>query len=60
MQTQATTEEELIKFVNEREDLEDFKKIRGGIIFRDALPRNCIGKLCRKVMRDWANEQIAK
>ena len=48
------SEEELIEFVNSK--VNDFKKIRGGIIFRDAIPRNTVGKLMRKKMRDWAEK----
>jgi len=42
----------LIQFVNGR--VAYFKQIRGGIIFQDSLPRNSMGKLVRKEMRDWA------
>ena len=45
---------ELIEFVNSK--VNDFKKIRGGIIFRDEIPRNTVGKLMRKRMRDWAEK----
>jgi len=47
------TEEELKKFVNDQTKV-DFKKIRGSIIFRDELPRNNVGKLVRRHMREWA------
>ena len=35
----------------------DYKKIRGGIIFRDAIPRNNVGKLVRRKMREWAEQE---
>ena len=36
----------------------DFKKIRGGIFFRDKIPRNNVGKLVRREMRDWAAKMV--
>ena len=39
-------EKEIANFVDERVD--DFKRLRGGVIFVDRLPRNPIGKLVRK------------
>jgi len=52
-------EQELTAFVNGK--LTDFKHIRGGVIFRDSMPRNSMGKLVRKEMRDWARSlQAAK
>jgi len=47
-------EKELIAFVNGK--VTDFKHIRGGIIFRECLPRNSMGKVVRKEMRDWARK----
>ena len=35
----------------------DYKRIRGGIIFRKEIPRNSVGKLVRKEMREWARKQ---
>ena len=51
------TENELIEFVNSQ--VIEYKKIRGGIIFRNEIPRNSVGKLLRKKMRDWAEQQEA-
>ena len=36
----------------------DFKKLRGGVIFRNELPRNSVGKLVRREMREWARKQM--
>ena len=49
------TEKELLDFFNNQ--VPNFKKIRGGIIFRNEIPRNPIGKLLRRNMRDWAESQ---
>ena len=35
----------------------DFKKIRGRVLFRDSVPRNTMGKLLRREMRKWAEQQ---
>ena len=48
------TEDEIISFVEERVD--DFKRIRGGVVFVDApLPRTMVGKLRRKDVRKMLN-----
>ena len=51
------TENELIEFVNSQ--VIEYKKIRGGIMFRSEIPRNNVGKLVRKKMREWAEQQEA-
>ena len=53
--TIQVTETELIKFVNSQ--VIEYKKIRGGIIFRDTIPRNNVGKLVRRKMREWAEQE---
>ena len=52
------SESELIEFVNSQ--VIEYKKIRGGIIFRNEIPRNNVGKLLRRKMREWALEQESK
>ncbi len=51
------TEAELCDFVNNQ--VTDFKRIRGGIIFRKEIPRNSVGKLVRRQMREWAKSQAS-
>ena len=48
--------EDIIQFVNNRVDA-DYKKLSGKVFLRSALPRNTIGKLLRREMRDWADLQ---
>ena len=47
--------EEIVEHVNKQ--VEDFKKIRGGIYFVDELPRNLQGKLLRRNLPDLVNEK---
>lgn len=51
------SEQQLIEYFNSR--VVNFKRIRGGIIFRDAIPRNLTGKLLRRNMRAWAENNCA-
>ena len=53
------TEEEIISYVNARVNA-DFKKIRGKVLFRSDLPRNTVGKLLRRDMREWAEKEATK
>ncbi len=55
LQESKELEKELTEHVNK--EVTDYKRIRGGIIFRKEMPRNSVGKLVRKRMRDWAKEQ---
>ena len=57
--TSKVTEEEIISFVNARVNA-DFKKIRGKVLFRSDLPRNTVGKLLRRDMREWAEKEATK
>jgi len=38
----------------------DYKKVRGGLLFRPSIPHNTSGKLLRREMRTWAREQVEK
>ena len=55
---QTLTEQEVLDHVNNK--VVDFKKIRGPILFRETIPRNSVGKLVRKEMRTWAQNQARK
>jgi len=50
------TTEDIKDYANARIKI-DYKKIRGDIILRDEIPRNSNGKLVRREMRKWAEEQ---
>jgi len=54
---QNANEEAIRDFVNQRVNA-DFKKIRGKVIFRNAIPRNSAGKLLRREMRKWAEHSV--
>ena len=50
------TEDEIRGYVNSRIE-EDYKKIRGPILFRnDPIPKNHMGKMARKEMKEWATK----
>ena len=53
---EGTTKDSILQFVNKQVDA-DYKKIRGKILFRNSVPRNSMGKLLRREMRKWAEEQ---
>ena len=55
----STSEQDIKKFVNGRVNA-DFKKIRGRVLFRNSVPRNTSGKLLRREMRRWAEEEAAR
>ena len=53
------SEEDIKEFVNGKVNA-DFKKIRGQVLFRKSVPRNTSGKLLRREMRLWAEEEAAR
>ena len=57
--SKKVSEEDIVRYVNSRVDA-DYKKIRGRVLFREVLPRNTSGKLLRREMRRWAEEEAEK
>ncbi len=53
---QATNPAEIESFLNDQ--VADFKKIRGGVLVQQSLPRTTIGKLKRRELRNWAREEF--
>ncbi len=51
-------ESDLIEHVNSQ--VADYKRIRGGVLIRNSIPRNSFGKLVRRTMRLWALEELKK
>lgn len=49
------TEDDIIKAVASS-GLEEFKHLRGGVVFAPTLPRNTIGKIMRRKLFDTFNE----
>lgn len=47
-------EEEVKKLVKGR--LADYKQLRGGVVYLDSIPRNTVGKILRKDLRDMAKK----
>lgn len=45
---------EVVDFVAER--VQDCKRITGGVVFVDGIPRNGVGKVLRRVLRGWGAE----
>ena len=55
----SVSEEDVKNFVNGKVNA-DYKKIRGRVLFRKSVPRNTSGKLLRREMRRWAEEEAAR
>jgi 4-coumarate--CoA ligase len=53
---QATAEEEIVRFVEER--VARHKRITGGVVFVEAIPKNPSGKILRKWLRERAKEEV--
>lgn len=52
------TAEDVINFVNERAS--PAKRLRGGVVFVDEIPRNPSGKILRRILRDMLKKQKSK
>lgn len=49
------TSEEVFKWVEER--AANYKKLRGGVLFVEAIPKSPAGKILRKVLREEAKKE---
>lgn len=50
----SLTEQEVVDFVNR--DASPAKKLRGGVIFVDEIPKNPSGKILRRQLRDFLSQ----
>lgn len=50
------SEEQVKDFVKGR--LADHKQLRGGVVYLDSIPRNAVGKILRKDLRDMAKKEL--
>lgn len=48
---------DLVDFVAER--LAPYKRLTGGVVLVDTIPKNPSGKILRRVLRDWAKGELA-
>ena len=49
----SLTEEEVKIYVTQR--LAKYKRLEGGVVFVDAIPKSPSGKILKRVLRDWGN-----
>lgn len=49
------THEEVAKWVEER--VAQYKKLRGGVLFVDSIPKSPAGKILRKILREEAKKE---
>lgn len=54
--SQRTTKEEIVRFVEAR--VAKYKRITGGVVFLNVIPKNPSGKILRKWLREQANEKV--
>ncbi len=52
---EGVQETELVDFLAAR--VGEQKRLHGGVMFADSIPRNSVGKLLRREMRRWAQEK---
>lgn len=55
--TKDLTREEVAKWVEGK--VAHYKKLRGGVLFVDAIPKSPAGKILRKVLREEAKRETA-
>ena len=51
VETSEQTEETIHEFLEGK--VASFKKLTGGVIFIDSIPRNSTGKILRRILQDW-------
>lgn len=56
--SQATAAHEIVRFVAER--VAPHKRITGGVVFLEAIPKNPSGKILRKWLRERAKEEVTE
>lgn len=54
----SATADDIAAFVSEK--VSRFKRITGGVVFLEAIPKNPSGKILRKVLRDQAKEEAQR
>jgi 4-coumarate--CoA ligase len=54
--SQVTAPQEIVRFVTDR--VAPYKRITGGVVFVDAIPKNPSGKILRKRLRERAKEEV--
>lgn len=52
------SEDEVKEFVKSK--LADYKQLRGGVVYVDELPKNAIGKILRRDLRDRAKKEVGQ
>lgn len=52
------TEQEVQEYM--REKLAYYKKLEGGVVFVDSIPKNASGKILKRVLREQAKEEMAR
>lgn len=55
---QSATEADIVEFMNGK--VSAIKRITGGVVFIDAIPKNPSGKILRKQLRERAKEEMEK
>ena len=51
------SEDEVKRYVSER--LAPYKQLRGGVVFVDEIPKNAIGKMLRRELRERAKKEVS-
>lgn len=55
---QTATEKDIVAFMDGK--VSAIKRLTGGVVFLDAIPKNPSGKILRKALRDRAKEEMQK